>query len=458
LDQVREEYEELGLEYDEDEVKRALEVKYLLEQMEKVREDKVRLEKELLAALLEREEQINRLRGETEDLESKLDGLNKEAERRDIRYGKDAVASSEDSDDIEVIQEKDNTAGQPDAEDTEEKGGEVADGREDANSGVPPTTEVEEKGEEVTKGQKDVISDVISPKDENPLVEKTKPISEEEISQNEGIDADAAIDGVVEAIPTVETGHEEPATTSSEDSTMDKRKASNSNDVEKETATKEEEGEADVNESTGDATIQEKRESEQQPQEMTAASDPEVEKNNDDNIVNGKAASDQAETQTVGKEEEDEDNINESNGDDAIKDKTESEQPPQEAIAASDLGVESSNETNDDNGKAASKQAEEHTTGKEEKDDNNINESSGDNAIEDKNESEQQSQEIPAEEKVQEMDSIRGAEEATDDAAAVGEDNAANATKESEPDVNPLPANLEDAGTDPETEPSKDDN
>mmetsp|Transcript_6104 Transcript_6104/g.11871 ORF Transcript_6104/g.11871 Transcript_6104/m.11871 type:complete len:649 (-) Transcript_6104:96-2042(-) len=456
LDQVREEYEELGLEYDENEVKKALEVKYLLEQMEKVREDKVRLERELLAALLEREEQINRLRGETEELESKLDVLNKEAERRDIRYGENAAASSEDSDDVEVLQEEDNTAGQPDAEDIEEKGGEAADGQEDANSGAAPTTEVAEKGEEVTEGQEDVISDVISPKDENPLVEETKPTTEEESSQNEGIDADAANDGIVEATSTVGTGHEQPATTSPEDVTTDKRKASDSNDDEKETTTKEGEGEANVNKLTGDDTIQDKGGSEQEPQEMTAASDPEVESNNDDNVDDGKAASEQAETQTVEKEE-DKDNINESNGDDAIEDETESEQQPQEAIAASDSGVDSSNDTNDDNGKAASEKAEEQTTGKEEKDDNNINESSGDNAIADKNESEQQSQEIPAEEKVQEVDGVRGAEEVTDDVAAVGENNAANATKESEPDVNPLPVNLEDAGTD-STEPSKEDN
>merc|ERR1719253_2341083 len=86
LDQVREEYEELGLEYDENEVKRALEVKYLLEQTEKVKEDKARLEKELLAALLEREEQINRLKVETTDLTTKLDGLRKESEEREMNY------------------------------------------------------------------------------------------------------------------------------------------------------------------------------------------------------------------------------------------------------------------------------------------------------------------------------------------------------------------------------------
>jgi hypothetical protein len=75
LDQVREEYEELGLEYDEDEVKSALEVRYLLEQMERVKEDRVRLERELLAALLEREEQVQKLRAETEKLDVRYEEL-----------------------------------------------------------------------------------------------------------------------------------------------------------------------------------------------------------------------------------------------------------------------------------------------------------------------------------------------------------------------------------------------
>ena len=86
LDQVREEYEELGLEYDENEVKRALEVKYLLEQMEKVKEDKIRLEKELLAALVEREEQINTLKQETQELGDQLEVLEDEAEKREREY------------------------------------------------------------------------------------------------------------------------------------------------------------------------------------------------------------------------------------------------------------------------------------------------------------------------------------------------------------------------------------
>ena len=58
---------------------KALEVKYLLEQMQKVAEDKVRLEKELLAALLERDQQIVQLRKETEDMGKKLDSLELES-------------------------------------------------------------------------------------------------------------------------------------------------------------------------------------------------------------------------------------------------------------------------------------------------------------------------------------------------------------------------------------------
>jgi hypothetical protein len=80
LDQVREEYEELGLEYNEDEVKYALEVRYLLEQMEKVKEDEVRVEKELLAALVEREAQIQMLKNETSILDEKYNDLMREDE------------------------------------------------------------------------------------------------------------------------------------------------------------------------------------------------------------------------------------------------------------------------------------------------------------------------------------------------------------------------------------------
>ena len=75
LESVREEYEELGLVYDEEEVKAALEVKYLLEQMEKIGTEKERVEKELLQALLDRERQIVALKNETEDLGVRLEAL-----------------------------------------------------------------------------------------------------------------------------------------------------------------------------------------------------------------------------------------------------------------------------------------------------------------------------------------------------------------------------------------------
>mmetsp|Transcript_6323 Transcript_6323/g.9882 ORF Transcript_6323/g.9882 Transcript_6323/m.9882 type:complete len:480 (-) Transcript_6323:69-1508(-) len=95
LESVREEYEELGLVYDEDEVKAALEVKYLLEQMEKIGMEKERVEKELLQALLDRERQIVALKKETEDLGVRLEALES-----------DETVDGGKSDDIEDKQQK----------------------------------------------------------------------------------------------------------------------------------------------------------------------------------------------------------------------------------------------------------------------------------------------------------------------------------------------------------------
>jgi hypothetical protein len=75
LDSVRDEYEELGLEYDEEEVRRALELQMLQESVERVKKEKALAEKDLLGALLEREEQIMKVRGEVEGLECALKGL-----------------------------------------------------------------------------------------------------------------------------------------------------------------------------------------------------------------------------------------------------------------------------------------------------------------------------------------------------------------------------------------------
>ncbi|KAL7507499.1 hypothetical protein ACHAXN_004682 [Cyclotella atomus] len=80
LDSVRDEYEELGLEYDEEEVRRALELQMLTEQVERVKKEKSLAEKDLLAVLLEREEQIMKVKLEVEGLECALKELKGESD------------------------------------------------------------------------------------------------------------------------------------------------------------------------------------------------------------------------------------------------------------------------------------------------------------------------------------------------------------------------------------------
>ena len=181
LDQVREEYEELGLEYDENEVKRALEVKYLLEQMEMVKEDKIRLERELLAALLEREEQINRLKVETASLGEKMDALKAEAEKRDREYNNLQVAEEK-----AVDEEDDEDIGEGNAVDGEEV---VADQEADESNGgennaVAPeqeeVAEVTSQLENTTIGEEDK-PDKTSPDDEGE--DKTKMMTKKHQNQ-----------------------------------------------------------------------------------------------------------------------------------------------------------------------------------------------------------------------------------------------------------------------------------
>lgn len=88
LESVREEYEELGLVYDEEEVKAALEVKYLLEQMDKIVKEKERVEKELLQALLDREKQIVGLRNETNELGIRLEKLQSTGASNEVAKGR----------------------------------------------------------------------------------------------------------------------------------------------------------------------------------------------------------------------------------------------------------------------------------------------------------------------------------------------------------------------------------
>ncbi|KAL7521833.1 hypothetical protein ACHAWX_006521 [Stephanocyclus meneghinianus] len=103
LESVRDEYEELGLEYDEEEVRRALEVQMLREQVERVKKDKEEAEKELLEGLLEREDQIGRLKEEVEGLGKALRELRGESSRgadNDRQFGEreDSVGTPVESD------------------------------------------------------------------------------------------------------------------------------------------------------------------------------------------------------------------------------------------------------------------------------------------------------------------------------------------------------------------------
>ena len=75
LDSVRDEYEELGLEYDEEEVRRALEVQMMQEQVDRVRNEKNLAEKDLLAAVVQREEQIQKLKNEVNGFDVTLNEL-----------------------------------------------------------------------------------------------------------------------------------------------------------------------------------------------------------------------------------------------------------------------------------------------------------------------------------------------------------------------------------------------
>lgn len=210
LDQVRDEYEELGLEYDEAEVKKALEVKYLLEQMEKVREDKARLEKELLAALLEREEQINQLRGETEGLGEKLDGLMNEAEKRDEEYRVSRRAPSEGNNNGEMAEAQGDEG--DDDDDNEADAGNV----EEKDSGENG----EEGGQEVSQEHEEnanISEEGITSQLENTTMDDTSVIDEEKVIEPEEGD-----------------GEEVPATTgdspTTDTDTIDKESASGDND------------------------------------------------------------------------------------------------------------------------------------------------------------------------------------------------------------------------------------
>ena len=200
LDQVREEYEELGLEYDENEVKRALEVKYLLEQMEMVKEDKIRLERELLAALLEREEQINRLKVETASLGEKMDVLKAEAEKRDREYNNLQVAEEK-----AVDEEDDEDIGEGNAVDGEEV---VADQEADEsnrgeNNAVAP--EQEEVAEVTSQLESTTIDEEDKPDKTSPDVEGDDNEQDDVVEDKEAPESGAVLSSDEDITTEVET-------------------------------------------------------------------------------------------------------------------------------------------------------------------------------------------------------------------------------------------------------------
>jgi len=193
LESVREEYEELGLVYDEEEVKAALEVKYLLEQMEKIETEKERVEKELLQALLDRERQIGALKNETEDLGVRLETLQS-----------NETSDGGKSDGVEGTQQK--QAG--DGEEQEEAVGAVEDVAEDDNEAQEEadstveeeTSESKEETEEseVTNDQQEAIASVTSQLEDATIEEKSDSTQKEstengtDLIEKENADSDPA--------------------------------------------------------------------------------------------------------------------------------------------------------------------------------------------------------------------------------------------------------------------------
>jgi len=193
LESVREEYEELGLVYDEEEVKAALEVKYLLEQMEKIETEKERVEKELLQALLDRERQIMALKNETENLGVRLETLQS-----------NETSDGGKSDGVEGTQQK--QAG--DGEEQEEAVGAVEDVAQDDNEAQEEavstveeeTSERKEETEEseVTNDQQEAIASVTSQLEDATIKEKSDSTQKESIEngtdliEKENADSDPA--------------------------------------------------------------------------------------------------------------------------------------------------------------------------------------------------------------------------------------------------------------------------
>lgn len=182
LESVREEYEELGLVYDEDEVKAALEVKYLLEQMDKIQKEKERVEKELLQALLDREKQINALKIETKELGVKLEEL------QSSEAGEEEVVTDEKDGDTGDVQ-KAGDGGEQVGKDNEN---EVND--EDQEAPIEESNEIQRE----THDQNDAVETVTSQLEEATIEEDADSKQGADSKQEEtGGDKQGKVDDVI---------------------------------------------------------------------------------------------------------------------------------------------------------------------------------------------------------------------------------------------------------------------
>ena len=178
LESVREEYEELGLVYDEDEVKAALEVKYLLEQMDKIEKEKERVEKELLQALLDREKQIVALKNETKELGVRLESLQAEGGKSDGAEGMQQKQQAR------VGDEQKEDMGAADDDDAQADNKVQAD-KEDSTAEEASESKGEAEESDDTNDQKEAIISSVTSQLQAATIEEKTDIKQEESADNE---------------------------------------------------------------------------------------------------------------------------------------------------------------------------------------------------------------------------------------------------------------------------------
>lgn len=225
LDSVRDEYEELGLEYDEEEVRRALEAQMLQEQVERVKKEKVLAEKDLLAALLEREEQIGKLKGEMDGLKGSLKELKGESGETNEDSEKKADTDDAECNDVSSPAAADISNGVNDGATEDESEPNIVEPEEEAATN-------ERKDEESPQETQNQVPAVNSG-DQTPLEPQENNMNEEEVDENVS-DLSSQLENTTIDEP------DKPV----DSPKVDKQEADENNDSEKEVA----------NESTDDAT------------------------------------------------------------------------------------------------------------------------------------------------------------------------------------------------------------